>query len=60
LELAGDKWKPSQTLFQKHPSFRHIDPVARLKRLIILTFSKRSIRNCGNRIRQSSLLLWKC
>ena len=35
LELAGDKWKPSQTLFQKHPSFRHIEPVARLKRLIL-------------------------
>ena len=29
LELAGNKWKPSQTFFQKHPSFRPVDSVAR-------------------------------
>ena len=38
LEFAADKWKPSQTFFQKHPGFRSVDSVASRKQKLTRDF----------------------
>ena len=38
LEIDGDKWKPSQTYFQKHAHFRPVDSVASLKQTLMQDF----------------------
>ena len=38
LEIAGDKWKPSQTYFQNHPRFRPVDSVASWKQKLTEDF----------------------
>ena len=45
LENANDKWKPSQNFFQRHPAFRPIDSLARLKQHLMtdqMNFFKRT------------------